>query len=89
MHAHQCKGSASRLCCLPTHSLFRGLPSLSVQELAHKLAMQVVGASPKYLDRSAVPSEALQAESAVLREQALKSGAQLLHCSGGCGVLHC
>lgn len=36
--------------------------------------MQVVGATPKYLDRSAVPAEALEAESRVLREQALKSG---------------
>ena len=51
------------------------MPIALPQELAHKLAMQVVGAGPKYLDRSAVPSEALQAESAVLREQALKSGA--------------
>lgn len=45
-----------------------------LQELAQKLAMQVVGATPKYLDRSAVPAEALEAESRVLREQALKSG---------------
>ncbi len=44
--------------------------------------MQVVGAGPKYLDRSAVPSEALQAEAAVLREQALKSGAHLVWQAG-------
>lgn len=46
----------------------------TAQELAHKLAMQVVGASPRYLSRDAVPSEALAAESQLLREQALKSG---------------
>lgn len=56
------------------------LPSSAnpLQELAQKLAMQVVGASPKFLDRSAVPAEALEAESRVLREQALKSGGRLL-----------
>jgi translation elongation factor EF-Ts len=36
--------------------------------------MQVVGAAPKFLDRSAVSAEALDAERSVLREQALKSG---------------
>ncbi|KAL4434430.1 hypothetical protein ABPG75_000871 [Micractinium tetrahymenae] len=51
-----------------------GDAAAQAQELAQKLAMQVVGATPKYLDRSAVPAEALEAESRVLREQALKSG---------------
>ena len=59
-----------RCACSPRGRLFL----LCLQELAHKLAMQVVGAAPKFLDRAAVPSAALQAESAVLREQALKSG---------------
>ena len=45
--------------------------------------MQVVGAAPKFLDRAAVPSVALQAESAVLREQALKSGGWVGGRAGG------
>lgn len=45
-----------------------------LQELAGKLAMQVVGAAPRFLDRAAVPAEALAAETSLLREQALKSG---------------
>lgn len=70
--------TAPRLNPLPNLSLVtHPTRSLAMQELAHKLAMQVVGAGPKYLDRSAVPSEALQAEAAVLREQALKSGGWL------------
>ena len=47
----------------------------AVQELAGKLAMQVVGAKPQYLSREHVPDEALAAERALLTEQALKSGA--------------
>jgi hypothetical protein len=47
---------------------------LCPQDLAGKLAMQVVGAAPRYLDRAAVPAEALAAEASLLREQALKSG---------------
>lgn len=45
-----------------------------VQELAHKLAMHVVGALPKYLDSGSVPASALDAERALLREQAQRSG---------------
>jgi elongation factor Ts len=45
-----------------------------VQEVAHKLAMHVVGALPKYLDASSVPSDALAAERALLREQAARTG---------------
>ena len=54
----------------------------AVQALAHKLAMHVVAAAPKYLARGEVPAAALEAEAAVLREQALKSGACL---AGGVG----
>lgn len=50
------------------------LGRMYAQELAHKLAMQVVGAVPRYLKRSQVPSAALEEESKLLREQALKSG---------------
>ena len=45
-----------------------------IQELAHKLAMHVVGALPKYLERSAVPAGALDKEREVLSEQAARSG---------------
>ncbi|PSC75347.1 elongation factor Ts [Micractinium conductrix] len=51
-----------------------GAAAVGAQELAHKLAMQVVGAVPRYLKRSQVPSAALEEESKLLREQALKSG---------------
>lgn len=44
------------------------------QNIANKLAMHVVGAMPKYLDRSAVPEAALAAERELLREQAAASG---------------
>lgn len=62
-------------CCNQPHLRHTPTPLPRPQELANKLAMQVVGAAPKFLDRSAVPAEALEAESQVLREQALKSGA--------------
>lgn len=45
-----------------------------IQEFAQKLAMHIVGALPQYLDPSAVPSAALDAERAVLREQAARTG---------------
>jgi len=45
-----------------------------IQDLAHKLAMHVVGALPRYLDASGVPTEDLDAERAVLVEQAARSG---------------
>lgn len=45
-----------------------------MQALANKLAMHVVGALPRYLDRSSVRPEALDAERAFLREQAAASG---------------
>ncbi|KAI7839700.1 hypothetical protein COHA_006507 [Chlorella ohadii] len=67
-------GRIAGLVALESSKPLAGDAAATAQELAHKLAMQVVGAGPKYLDRSAVPSEALQAEAAVLREQALKSG---------------
>ena len=46
----------------------------SAADLAHKLAMQVVGARARYLSREEVPAEVVEAERALLREQALKSG---------------
>ena len=42
--------------------------------LAHKLAMHAVGAVPRYLSRGEVPAAALDAERAVLTEQAARSG---------------
>ena len=45
-----------------------------IQDLAHKLAMHVVGAVPKYLDRSQVSQTALEAEKKLLTEQAAQSG---------------
>jgi elongation factor Ts len=45
-----------------------------IQELAHKLAMHVVGAVPKYLNKGQVPESALEAEKKLLTEQAAASG---------------
>jgi translation elongation factor Ts len=44
------------------------------KELAHRLAMHVVAALPRYLDRSSVPDQALNAEKEVLRTQAAGTG---------------
>lgn len=49
-------------------------PSGDVKELAHKFAMHVVAAAPRYLDRTAVPEAAVAAERALLTEQAAASG---------------
>ena len=43
-------------------------------DMAHKLAMHVVGTVPKYLDRSQVPPAALDKERNLLVEQASKTG---------------
>jgi len=43
-------------------------------DMAHKLAMHVVGTVPKYLDRSQVPQAALDKERDLLIEQASKTG---------------
>lgn len=51
-------------------------------DLARKLGMQVVASAPKFLDRSAVTAEALQAEEDILREQAKGSGGFMAW--GGC-----
>lgn len=45
-----------------------------VAELAGKVAMHCVATRPAYLDRGAVPQAALEAEKAVLRDQAKTSG---------------
>jgi hypothetical protein len=55
------------------------------KELAHRIAMHVVGALPRYLDRAAVPQEVLAAERRVLTEQAGKSGEIVGIWVGGCG----
>lgn len=47
-----------------------------MQDLAQKVAMHVVGAQPRYLNRQQVPEKALASEKALLTEQALKSGRQ-------------
>jgi elongation factor Ts len=44
------------------------------KELAHRLAMHVVAALPRYLDRNSVPDQALNAEKEVLRTQAAGTG---------------
>jgi elongation factor Ts len=45
-----------------------------MQDLAHKLALHVVGAVPKYLNRAEVPDGALEGEKKLLTEQAAQSG---------------
>lgn len=45
-----------------------------LQELAKKIAMHVAAANPEYLSIADVPSEALDREKSVLREQAAQSG---------------
>lgn len=45
-----------------------------LEEFSDKLAMHVVGAIPRYLDRTAVPDAVLDAEKNVLTEQASTSG---------------
>jgi elongation factor Ts len=45
-----------------------------LQEVAHKLAMHVVGSIPRYLGKEDVPKEALDSEREILMEQAIKSG---------------
>ncbi|EFN51349.1 hypothetical protein CHLNCDRAFT_37444 [Chlorella variabilis] len=67
-------GRIAGLVALASSQPLAGAGAEQAQELAHKLAMQVVAAAPRFLDRSAVPAEALEAESRVLREQALSSG---------------
>ncbi len=44
------------------------------QELAHLLAMQVAAASPLYVKKEDVPSEVLERERSIYREQALEQG---------------
>lgn len=43
-------------------------------DVAHKVAMHVVGSLPKYLDRNQVPRRDVEKERAILHEQASKSG---------------
>ena len=45
-----------------------------LQEFAHKLAMHVVGAVPLFLSKGSVPPSALDKETAVLTDQASRSG---------------
>lgn len=45
-----------------------------LEDVAHKVAMHVVGSVPKYLDRKQVPQEDVEKEKAILLEQASKSG---------------
>ncbi|KAK9915866.1 hypothetical protein WJX75_005427 [Coccomyxa subellipsoidea] len=51
-----------------------GAAADKAHELGSKLAMHIVAARPLSLDRHSLPSEALEAEKAVLVEQARKSG---------------
>ena len=46
----------------------------AVRTLGERLAMHVVAAAPQYLDRTAVPEEALERERTILAEQAAASG---------------
>jgi len=47
---------------------------IRLQDVAHKLAMHVVGSIPRYLGKDEVPKQALESEREILMEQALKSG---------------
>lgn len=49
-------------------------PASALSDLGRQLAMHVAAASPLYLDIASVPSEALERERGVLREQAGASG---------------
>mmetsp|Transcript_41820 Transcript_41820/g.108259 ORF Transcript_41820/g.108259 Transcript_41820/m.108259 type:complete len:354 (-) Transcript_41820:147-1208(-) len=55
-------------------SALEGAVAAAAGDLARKLAMHVVAAKPAFLDRGTVSSEALEAETAVLSEQAAASG---------------
>jgi elongation factor Ts len=44
------------------------------QEFAHDMAMQVVGARPKYLNAEDVPAEVVESERAVYRQQFIDEG---------------
>jgi elongation factor Ts len=44
------------------------------QEFAHDMAMQVVGAQPKYLNVEDVPAEVVEGERAVYRQQFIEEG---------------
>lgn len=44
------------------------------QELAHDLAMQVVAAQPAYVNREEIPSEVLEAQKNIYRQEAVESG---------------
>ena len=46
----------------------------SIEDLAHKLALHVAGATPHYLNRDEVPESALEAERKLLMDQASRSG---------------
>ncbi|GMH38113.1 hypothetical protein BSKO_05997 [Bryopsis sp. KO-2023] len=48
--------------------------AVSNEELGPRLAMQVVGLRPRFLDRSGVSPEELEKEKAILREHALSTG---------------
>jgi len=44
------------------------------KKLGHEIAMQVAAMSPEYVSREDVPSEVVEKEKAILREQALSEG---------------
>lgn len=67
-------GRIASLVLLQHKEQLTGEAARQIQDLAHKLAMHVVGAVPKYLDRSQVPETALEAEKKLLTEQAAQSG---------------
>eukprot|EP00887_Chlorella_sp_A99_P000456 scaffold17.g456.t1 len=67
-------GRIAGLVALESEPPAAGEAAAAVEDLARKLAMQVVGAAPRYLDRRSVPDDDLAAECALLREQAAKSG---------------
>jgi elongation factor Ts len=67
-------GRIASLVLLQHKEPFTGDSASQIQDLAHKLAMHVVGAVPKYLNRAQVPESALEAEKKLLTEQAAQSG---------------
>jgi len=67
-------GRIASLVLLQYNQQLTGDAAGQIQDLAHKLAMHVVGAVPKYLDRAQVPDTALEAEKKLLTEQAAQSG---------------
>jgi elongation factor Ts len=67
-------GRIASLVLLHHNEQLTGETAHQIQDLAHKLAMHVVGAVPKYLDRRQVPETALEVEKKLLTEQAAQSG---------------